>query len=74
MNDLIWMNLQLNDKNVSRMMEEEFETSHEDTSLLDILRQTYFDPILGAKSAGAGPFKRMFGDTPGSFERKSTDW
>lgn len=75
MNDLIWMSMQLSEKNVSRMMEEEVSQPDDDTSLLDILKQTYLDPIIGAKESPKGPFKRIFGDTPGSFhERKRDDW
>ena len=75
MSDLIWMNMQLSEKNVSRMMKEEVVSSADDTSLLNILKQTYLDPILGAKEPQAGPAKRIFGDTPGSFhERKRDDW
>ncbi|MBZ0165344.1 MAG: hypothetical protein K8I00_00955 [Candidatus Omnitrophica bacterium] len=73
MNDLLWMNIQLSDKSVSRMLREEFSPPGEPQSLLEILAETYLAPYHPRKTRvrpQKTATKRIFADTPGSYDAR----
>lgn len=78
MSDLLWMNIQLSEKSVSRMLREEFTPPEGPPSLFEIMAETYLTPYHQRKSRKRSPkaaTKRIFADTPGSYdERKRGEW
>lgn len=77
MSDLLWMNIQLSDNSVSRMLREEFSPPGEPQSLFEILAETYLAPYHQRKThtrPRKAATKRIFADTPGSYdERKRSE-
>ncbi|MCA9395380.1 MAG: hypothetical protein KC897_06495 [Candidatus Omnitrophica bacterium] len=76
MSDLLWMNMQLSDRCVSRMLEEETQTQEDNKTLFEMLAETYLAPFQHKSAPGRGKAaKRIFGDTPGSFGgRDRSQW
>lgn len=75
MSDLLWMNMQLSERGLSRMWEEENATHEEQKPLLAMLAETYLAPFHRHQNTlpdtNEGQRKCIFGDTPGSYDRRN---